>query len=387
MKSSTKRILGIIITTIVLLILESFVFDIFKIKEYGCLISLIIAFILSIILLGYTKNRSSNEKSIMLSIIVFTLLYLSLSFVFFGSKLGFLSSSYKLGTQHLFKIVIPTLSIIIISEILRYQFIEKGRSSKLIIILTTLMLIFVDFSINYSIYSLTTFKGVFELMAFVIFPSIMKNIMLTYNCYYYGYKTNIIYRILMEIPNYYLPIIPNISDYLQCVLNIIYPFVLLLYLISYTNNMILHPKKKEEVKKEHKTLKTVSGVILSVVLFVYVCFMSGLFKFYFLAVGSGSMEPKIQVGDLVLVEKTKDYDKLKIGDVLVYKKENKVILHRIVKIDDSSGKYIYNTKGDNNKSIDSWDIQEKDVIGKVRFKIALVGYPTVWLNRLFEGGN
>ena len=81
------------------------------------------------------------------------------------------------------------------------------------------------------------------------------------------------------------------------------------------------------------------------------------------------------------------FDKLKIGDVLVYKKENKVILHRIVKIDDSSGKYIYNTKGDNNKSIDSWDIQEKDVIGKVRFKIALVGYPTVWLNRLFEGGN
>ena len=387
MKSSTKRILSIIITTVILLILENFVFDIFKIKEYGCLIILLIGFILSVILLGYTKNRNSNENNIILAITVFTLLYQSLSFVFFGYKLGFLSSSYKLGVEHLLKIVIPTLSIIFISELLRYQFIEKGRSSKLVIFLTTLTLIFVDFSINYSIYSLTTFKGIFELTSFVIFPSIMKNILLTYNCYYYGYKSNIIYRILMEIPNYYLPIIPNIGDYLQSVLSIIYPFALLLYLISYTDNMILHPKKKEEVKKDNKFIKITIQYVISIILFIYVCFMSGLFKYYFLAVGSGSMEPKIKIGDLVLVEKTNEYEKLKIGDILVYNKENKVILHRIVKIDDSSGKYIYNTKGDNNNNIDSWDIQEKDVIGKVRFKIIKVGYPTVWLNRLFKGGN
>lgn len=384
MKKSTKKISLNILFSIIILILLFFVFKPFKIKEYGCVVTLIISFIISILSLGYTKNRESNEENIMLAITLLTLLYQSISFVLFGFLFGFLASSYKLGMNHLFKIVMPTLLTIIISEIIRYQFIEKGRSSKLIIILTTLFLIFIDAIINYSIYPLSTSKGIFEFITIIIFPSTMKNIFLTYSTYHYGYKASIIYRIIMEIPIYFLPIIPNISEYIQCILNIIVPFLLLLYIISYTESMLFQPKRSKEKKVTKK--EKVMYIIGTIFLFILVLFMSGLFKYYFLAVGSGSMEPNISIGDMVFVEKTNQYNKLRIGEVLVYNKENKVIVHRIVKIKKENGKYIFKTKGDHNNNIDTWEIKENEIIGKVHFKLKYIGYPTVIFNKLFEGG-
>lgn len=384
MKKSTKKILLIILFSVIILLLLFFLFKPFKIKEYGCVLTLIISFFISVLLLGYTRNRESNEENIILATTLLTLLYQSISFVLFGFLFGFLTSSYKLGMNHLFKIVMPSLLTIITSEILRYQFIEKGRSSKLVIVLTTIFLIFIDAIINYSMYQLSTPKGIFEFATFIIFPSIMKNIFLTYSTYYYGYKPSIIYRLIMEIPVYFLPIIPNISDYIQCILNIIVPFLLLLYIISYTESMVLHPRqsKQKEVTKKEKVIY----IIVTILLFMLVLFMSGLFKYYFLAVGSGSMEPNISIGDMVFVEKTKKYNKLKVGKVLVYNKENKVIVHRIAKIIKEKGKYIFKTKGDHNNSIDNWEIRENEIIGVVHFKIKYIGYPTVIFNRLFEGG-
>ena len=105
MKKSTKKILLIILFSVIILLLLFFLFKPFKIKEYGCVLTLIISFFISVLLLGYTRNRESNEENIILATTLLTLLYQSISFVLFGFLFGFLTSSYKLGMNHLFKIV------------------------------------------------------------------------------------------------------------------------------------------------------------------------------------------------------------------------------------------------------------------------------------------
>lgn len=74
---------------------------------------------------------------------------------------------------------------------------------------------------------------------------------------------------------------------------------------------------------------------------------------------SGSMEPNINIGDIVIVKEEKE---LQVGDVISYRKGQSVITHRIVNITEQKE---YKTKGDNNNTEDSEIILDKDIEGKV----------------------
>lgn len=84
-----------------------------------------------------------------------------------------------------------------------------------------------------------------------------------------------------------------------------------------------------------------------------------------LLVGSGSMEPEIGTGDIIIIKKCKEY---KIGDIVTYDIEQKyLVTHRIIEQD---GEEI-TTKGDNNNIQDEEKINKGKIYGKVIFKIKL----------------
>ena len=151
------------------------------------------------------------------------------------------------------------------------------------------------------------------------------------------------------------------------------------------------PDKKERPESDNKfqwkrwAKYGVLGAV-AIGMLAYVGLMSGIFKYHLLAIGSGSMEPNISVGDMVLVEKTDNYDEIKEGEVLVYRHANVVIVHRLVEREEQAGNYYFKTQGDANDGADAWIVEQGDVIGVARGKIVAVGYPTLWLNELFNGG-
>ncbi|MEI3508975.1 MAG: signal peptidase I [Bacilli bacterium] len=110
-----------------------------------------------------------------------------------------------------------------------------------------------------------------------------------------------------------------------------------------------------------------ASIILGVLLFVNIILTSGIFKYYSIVVGSGSMHPAIQKGDLIIVEKIKKehLDQINENDILVYLKEKQIIVHRVVNITYENSQYTFETEGDANEVKDPWVIDEKDVIGKV----------------------
>ena len=95
------------------------------------------------------------------------------------------------------------------------------------------------------------------------------------------------------------------------------------------------------------------------------------------------MKPKISMGDTVIVKKVKAYD-VKKGDILIFKHDNKIIIHRVIKILNIEDKLYFVTKGDSNKKADSYVTHEDDVIGISKFKIKYIGIPTVELNKILE---
>lgn len=81
---------------------------------------------------------------------------------------------------------------------------------------------------------------------------------------------------------------------------------------------------------------------------------------------SGSMEPALSVGDLLIVVKAESYE---IGDVVVYQSGGTAIVHRIVGIDGEA----ITTQGDANNTPDD-PITQANIKGLVACAIPMAGY-------------
>ncbi|MBP9718886.1 MAG: signal peptidase I [Candidatus Levybacteria bacterium] len=88
-----------------------------------------------------------------------------------------------------------------------------------------------------------------------------------------------------------------------------------------------------------------------------------------LLVQSGSMEPAIMTGDIIVIQKQPGYLK---NDVITFtSQDNRIVTHRII---GQQNEQRFLTKGDANRSSDSDVISQNDVIGKVVFIIPKLGY-------------
>ena len=101
------------------------------------------------------------------------------------------------------------------------------------------------------------------------------------------------------------------------------------------------------------------------------CFMFGYKPAIVL---SGSMEPTIETGSIVLIDKN-DTEDIAKGDIIAFNVDNTFITHRVTKIDDEG----IHTKGDGNQTADLWVLQQDDVVGKTAYWIPKAGYVASWL--------
>jgi len=87
---------------------------------------------------------------------------------------------------------------------------------------------------------------------------------------------------------------------------------------------------------------------------------------------SGSMEPEIQIGDIVITKEV-DIEELNLGDIISYRKGESVITHRITKIEKEDEKIVITTKGDSNNAEDTYEITEGNIEGRVIKVIPSIG--------------
>lgn len=103
-----------------------------------------------------------------------------------------------------------------------------------------------------------------------------------------------------------------------------------------------------------------------------------------LIVRSGSMQPAIGVGDLVVVRGNDQIakpisallPKYKVGDIVAFSSEHSASIlttHRIASIENQEGRIVYQTKGDANDSPDENLIAEDKILGKSIFTIVGLG--------------
>jgi signal peptidase len=115
-----------------------------------------------------------------------------------------------------------------------------------------------------------------------------------------------------------------------------------------------------------------------------VMIVSNKFRFGSIVIATPSMEGEINVGDMIIYERIDSDDVVSVGQVIVYEKDDIIIVHRVDEVEYIDGVLRYYTKGDANENRDSGYITRDNIIGITDFKVAYVGYPTLWLLELFE---
>ncbi len=127
-----------------------------------------------------------------------------------------------------------------------------------------------------------------------------------------------------------------------------------------------------------KVFKTIYYVFLGAIALIALLLILSTFNFSgnikFLVVQSGSMEPSIKVGSVVVVKSVSNY---KVGDIITfgpYSKTKTPTTHRIYEIKGDCPNCTFVTKGDANNGPDQHDIRLSDIIGKVLLDVPYVGY-------------
>jgi signal peptidase I len=93
---------------------------------------------------------------------------------------------------------------------------------------------------------------------------------------------------------------------------------------------------------------------------------------------TGSMNPTIQSGSLILVKKVNAPQTIQVNDIITFQSSmnpDQLITHRIVEIEKANGELYLSTKGDSNRTADARSISVNEVFGKYQnFHIPYVGY-------------
>ena len=375
MKSGSKRLLIFEILIIVLLLLNNFVSSILRgYIEVLFIIGLLVVFYF---LCGFTKDRHHLWKNVCLDIIIFLLIFFMLYYLF-GIVISFSRVNNYYNLSGIFNVIIPLILTIILKEVLRYMMVSKCFDYKLLLIVTCILFINLDLVGKYELDTFATKYEIFTFIAVVFLPIVSKNILCSYLSYKVGYKPAILYLLVTGLYGYLIPVIPNPNQYIYSVIWLIIPFVLLYRMFKYFQ------KEKHDIKIEREYHKKKLGALVLPILLIIplVYFVSGYFHYHAIVIASGSMETSISKGDVVIIEKTNDPESIELNEVIAYRYEKIIVVHRLVKKINVSGETIFYTKGDANQAIDNYKITKDMIIGTVNIKIPYIGYPTVWLNEL-----
>jgi signal peptidase len=104
-----------------------------------------------------------------------------------------------------------------------------------------------------------------------------------------------------------------------------------------------------------------------------------------LTVMSGSMEPAIGTGDVVVARETSPMD-VRVGDIVTFRdpfNHQRLITHRVREMHVEGTDVVFVTRGDANTGEENWAVPLDGTVGRVAYHVPKLGYFMVWFHSRF----
>ncbi|MDD2190180.1 MAG: signal peptidase I [Eubacteriales bacterium] len=323
------------------------------------------------------RGKLSKQENIYLESIICAAVLTGIQFLA-GSMIGQLGESpYILTPNGIFNNMIFIAPVLIVREFIRAYVLGSycvKPNPKAFVTITIIMTLS---DINFS--NLFLARSLEELAIYIakeFGPLLCQNIMLSYLALYGGAGASLSYLGVITIFHWTSPILPVLNWLAEGAIGILVPIFALMFFIKkyevHANNA-----RREPARKGEGVLWTLTA-LLSIGL---IWFVVGVFPIMPSVVATGSMQPLIYPGDVILLEQIRSEEQvrnLEVGDIIQFQREEILITHRIIEIEEDKLKNLtFHTKGDNNSAPDSQVVKANDIRGIYSHVIPKIGYPTL----------
>jgi len=274
-------------------------------------------------------------------------------------------------------------------ELTRAYLIKKGtqntrKSATLIIAFVAMLFIIIQIRlIDITTLSLAEPVELIRFMGEKIIPLLAMSLFASYLAFYGGALPALAYMGILKAFEFYSPILPDLSWITKAFIELIVPTIGFI-LIQQNIQEAFHIKKpiNKHLKKRDPTI---GWAAVGIVALLLVLFSFGYFGVQPTVISSGSMQPAIGTGDIVLISEV-PLDTLKEGDIIQYKMDNMSIVHRLHEIKElkEGSPLLLITKGDANNEPDVDPVTPEQVTGKVVFTIPKIGWIPIIIKSLFK---
>ena len=313
------------------------------------------------------KLRRSSE--VFVSAIVIASLHLTVKF-----SVGFIfeavgKTPYDISASGVLYTVVGIVPIAFAREFVRSYAIGVAEQIKKrsVILMAILIVIFTLVEINFNrVRILRSSQDWTIFLCNSVLPILAKNGLLSMLCYYGNFASAVAYNVTFSLFWRLFPYLPALPWLFECCIDIFVPLAGA-YLVY-----AQHQKHRHTTTRQ--SASTGSLLVASVLL---IWFVVGVFPVYPSVVLTGSMEPLISAGDVVIIRKItaeEDLSRIGVGDVISFQYDGAVVCHRIVEIvTDEAGNINYRTKGDNNSSGDSRPVHPNSLRGELIGVVPKIG--------------
>lgn len=349
--------------------------------ESGRIVAAILLLPAAVLIPFFIKKRnilSMNRNQVLLILSIVALLCV-MTYYLTGLKFGFYKNPYRLTVRNFFQFFLPIAVIIVSTEIIRFVMMaQKGRVASILCYFSCVM---AEMLICSNLPAVTSFNRFMDLVAGALFPALISNLLYNYLSKRYGMYPNIVFRSIITLHAYVLPVSSGISDSLIHLFNMLLPIALYFFIDS------LYERRRRyalgNTSRFWRMMSKILTVIVVIIMVGTVMLVSNQFRYGALVIATESMTGELNRGDVVIFESYDD-QAIQEGQVIVFVKNNSTIIHRVVDIKIINGIPRYYTKGDANEHNDAGYITDVDIVGLAGHKLPFFGYPTLWLRSLFK---
>lgn len=371
--SRDKKILYVSSFTLVLVLLGS----LFLPRTSGRAITALILAVFAFAIFKLVKKRpilDIHKKEVLLLMLAVGAVCLVVYYLT-GIHFGFYLSSTPLSAGSFLKNIVPIAAIIIAIEIIRYVLLAQNAKlmGLLAFVSGALSEVLVFSTLDY----ITTFNRFMDAVGLYLLPAITANVLYNFLSRKYGFLPNIVYRLIMSLYLYVLPVYPQTPDALFSFAKLILPLLIYLFISA------LYAKRKNYESHRKKWASYVSLGLSVAIMISIVLLISCEFRYRSIIIATESMTGEINKGDAIVYE-VYDEQYIQEQNVVVFLKDGNRIVHRVVQIERIDGQNRYYTKGDANDDMDAGFITDADIEGIVLFKLPYVGYANLLLRDAFK---
>ena len=211
-------------------------------------------------------------------------------------------------------------------------------------------------------------------------PLLAENLLASFLALLAGPLPAIAYRGMLQGFWWFCPILPDLPWAFKGLIGTALPIIGLVVVNSFYS-----PQPRHRQARRAREGSLAGWIVTTVIAVAIIWFAVGLFPIHPSLVGSGSMRPTMDAGDVVIIVKV-PADKVKPGDIIQFRREEKItMMHRVVEIRETEGAKLFITKGDANDEPDADPVIAENVVGKLVFTIPKIGWIAIVVKSFFTG--